>query len=204
MKLDILKIDGTSSGEQVELSDDIFGVEPNDHAIYLAVKAFLANQRQGTSKSKERSEVHGGGKKPWKQKGTGRARQGSTRSPQWRGGGVAHGPKPRDLSRKMTKQTGKQAKLMALSSLIENSQVAVLEKLKIEAVSTKQTAALLGKVVPKGRLSLITNFDKELVLGARNLSGVTILSVNNLSTYDILKAPFLVFTNEAMTRLLAK
>lgn len=104
MKLDILKIDGTASGEKLELSDDIFGVEPNDHAIYLAVKSYLANQRQGTSKSKERGEVRGGGKKPWKQKGRGGARAGTSRSPLWVGGGTIFGPRPRDYRQDLTKK----------------------------------------------------------------------------------------------------
>src|ERR1035438_3684386 len=115
MKLDIFKIDGTASGEQLELSDDIFGVEPNDHAIYLAVKAYLANQRQGTSKSKERGEVRGGGKKPWKQKGRGGARAGTSRSPLWVGGGTIFGPRPRDYRQDMTQKLKRLARKSARS-----------------------------------------------------------------------------------------
>ncbi|PJB01899.1 MAG: 50S ribosomal protein L4, partial [Ignavibacteria bacterium CG_4_9_14_3_um_filter_36_18] len=115
MKIDVLKIDGSASGENIELADDIFAIEPNDHAIYLAVKAYLANQRQGTSKTKERGEVRGGGKKPWKQKGRGGARAGTTRSPLWVGGGTIFGPRPRDYRQYLPKKLKRLARKSALS-----------------------------------------------------------------------------------------
>ncbi len=177
----------------------------NEDLLAQAVRVHLFNQRQGNADTKTKGEVRGGGKKPWKQKGTGRARQGSIRSPQWRGGGVAHGPKSRDMSLSMSKKMGRQAKLMALAQIITNGQLAVIEESKIAKISTKQTASTLAKIAPDGRLSLIiTASDKDLSLGARNLPGVEVLSVANLSTYDILNSPFLLLTNQALSKLFGK
>jgi len=138
MKVDIYKIDGSLTGRQVELNPKVFDIQPNDHAIYLAVKAYLANQRQGTAKAKERSEVSGGGKKPWRQKGTGRARAGSIRSPLWVGGGTVFGPKPRDYDMKLPKKVKLLARLSALTYKARNNQIVVVEDFNLDQPKTKE------------------------------------------------------------------
>jgi len=144
MKLDIYKKDGTKSGETIELSKEVFEIEPNDHVIYLSVKAYLANQRQGTHKSKERSEVHGGGKKPWKQKGRGGARAGTSRSPIWVGGGTIFGPKPHDYRQKLNKKVYSLARKSALSYKAKANQIVVVEDFNFDKPKTKDFTAILS------------------------------------------------------------
>jgi large subunit ribosomal protein L4 len=200
MKLDILKIDGSSSGEQLELSDDIFGVEPNDHAIYLAVKAYLANQRQGTSKSKERGEVRGGGKKPWKQKGRGGARAGTSRSPLWVGGGTIFGPRPRDYRQDLTKKLKRLARKSALSYKVKDNQIMIVEDFVLENTKTKDFSKILSDLKIRGKkvLVLTGSYDEKIYKAGRNIPKVNILEAANASTYDILNNQVLVLQKSAV------
>ena len=200
MKLDILKIDGTASGEKLDLSDDIFGVEPNDHAIYLAVKAYLANQRQGTSKSKERGEVRGGGKKPWKQKGRGGARAGTSRSPLWVGGGTIFGPRPRDYRQDLTKKLKRLARKSALSYKVKDNQIRIVEDFAIENAKTKDFSKILSdlKISGKKVLVLIGSYNETIYKAGRNIPKVNILEAANASTYDILNNQVLVLQKSAV------
>ena len=200
MKLDILKIDGTVSGEQLELSDDIFGVEPNDHAIYLAVKAYLANQRQGTSKSKERGEVRGGGKKPWKQKGRGGARAGTSRSPLWVGGGTIFGPRPRDYRQDLTKKLKRLARKSALSYKVKDNQILIVEDFTLENTKTKDFSKILSDLKIRGKkvLVLTGSYNETIYKAGRNIPKVNILEAANASTYDILNNQVLVLQKSAV------
>jgi large subunit ribosomal protein L4 len=200
MKLDILKIDGTASGEQLDLADDIFGVEPNDHAIYLAVKAYLANQRQGTSKSKERGEVRGGGKKPWKQKGRGGARAGTSRSPLWVGGGTIFGPRPRDYRQDMTKKLKRLARKSALSYKVKDNQLLIVEDFVLGNAKTKDFTKILSdlKISGKKVLVLTGSYDETIYKAGRNIPKVNILEAANASTYDILNNQVLVLQKSAV------
>jgi large subunit ribosomal protein L4 len=200
MKLDILKIDGSASGEQVELSDDIFGVEPNDHAIYLSVKAFLANQRQGTSKSKERGEVHGGGKKPWKQKGRGGARAGTSRSPLWVGGGTIFGPRPRDYRQDLSKKVRRLARKSALSYKVKDNQILVVEDFVFDKPKSKDFSKILTDLKLNGKkILLLTGSHNEIIYkSGRNIAKVNILDAANASTYDILNNQVLVLQKSAV------
>jgi large subunit ribosomal protein L4 len=144
MILDVFKIDGSKSGDKIDLSDSIFAIEPNDHAIYLSVKSFLANQRQGTSKAKERGEVRGGGKKPWKQKGRGGARAGTSRSPLWVGGGTIFGPRPRDYRQDIPKKVKRLARKSAFSYKVKDEQLLVVEDFNIDQPKTKEFSKILS------------------------------------------------------------
>src|SRR5690606_32388320 len=187
MKLDIYKTDGSTSG-QLELADDIFGIEPNDHAIYLAVKAYLANQRQGTHKAKERGEVSGGGKKPWKQKGRGGARAGTTRSPLWVGGGTIFGPRPRDYRQDLPKKVKRLARKSALSYKVKDEQLIVIEDFSIEQPKTKEFSKILNalKVDGKKILLLTESNNANVFKSGRNIPKVKILEASKASTYDLL------------------
>ena len=154
MKLDVYKIDGTQEGTSVELAEDVFGIEPNDHVIYLAVKAYLANQRQGTHKTKERNEVSGGGRKPWKQKGRGTARSGSTRSPIWIGGGTIFGPKPRNYRQKLNKKVSRLARKSALSYKASANQIIVVEDFSYDVPKTNDFVKMLDSLKIAGKKTL--------------------------------------------------
>jgi large subunit ribosomal protein L4 len=203
MKLEVYKQDGTKSGETVELSKEIFEIEPNDHVIYLAVKAYLANQRQGTHKAKERSEVRGGGKKPWKQKGRGGARAGTTRSPLWIGGGSIFGPKPRDYRQKLNKKVLALARRSALSYKAKANQILVVEDFNFEAPKTKDFISILNALKVKGkRTLLLTNGALENVYkSGRNVSKINILEANKASAYDLLNNQVLVLQKSAVNLL---
>ncbi|MDH7604964.1 MAG: 50S ribosomal protein L4 [Melioribacter sp.] len=203
MKLDVYKIDGTKTGEQVELSKDIFEIEPNDHALYLAVKAYLANQRQGTHKTKERSEVRGGGKKPWRQKGRGGARAGSIRSPLWIGGGTIFGPKPRDYRQKLNKKVNALARKSALSYKAKNNQIIVLEDFNFEKPKTKDFVNILKALNIDGKKTLLlTNGTLENVYkSGRNIERVNILEANKASAYELLNNQVLILQKSALTLL---
>ncbi len=200
MKLELYKIDGTSSTEKVELDDDIFGIEPNDHAIYLAVKAYLANQRQGTHKAKERSEVRGGGKKPWKQKGRGGARAGTIRSPLWVGGGTIFGPRPRDYRQNLPKKVKNLARKSALSYKVKDEQLYIVEDFNFEQPKTKEFASILDALKLNGKkVLLLTNGTQESVYkSGRNIEKVKILEANKASTYDILNNQILLMQKSAL------
>jgi large subunit ribosomal protein L4 len=200
MTLDIYKIDGTVSGEKLELAEEIFGIEPNDHAIYLSVKAYLANQRQGTSKAKERGEVRGGGKKPWKQKGRGGSRAGTTRSPLWVGGGTIFGPRPRDYRQDLTKKLKRLGRKSAFSYKVKDEQLIIVEDFNFEKPKTKEFTGLLEAFKLSGKkVLLLTNGKQETVYkSGRNISKVKILEAEKASTYDILNNQILIIQKSAV------
>lgn len=200
MKLDIYSIDGKASGKQVDLSDSVFGVEPNDHAIYLSVKSYLANQRQGTSKAKERSEVRGGGKKPWKQKGRGGARAGTSRSPLWVGGGTIFGPRPRDYRQDLPKKVKRLARKSALSYKVKDEQLIIVEDFNFEKPRTKDFQNFLESLKLSGKkILLLTNGNSENIYrSGRNISKVKVLEAAKASTYDILNNQILVLQQGAI------
>lgn len=200
MKLDIYKIDGTLTGRQVELNPKIFDIQPNDHAIYLAVKAYLANQRQGTAKTKERSEVSGGGKKPWRQKGTGRARVGSIRSPLWVGGGTVFGPKPRDYEIKLPKKVKLLARLSALTYKAKNNQIVVVEDFNFDQPKTKEMFNIIKSLnlSDKKTLLLTGSYNKNIYLSGRNIATLNVLEAQKASTYDILNNKVLLLQESAL------
>jgi large subunit ribosomal protein L4 len=200
MTLDIYKIDGTVSDEKLELAEDIFGIEPNDHAIYLSVKAYLANQRQGTHKTKERGEVNGGGKKPWKQKGRGGARAGTSRSPLWVGGGTIFGPRPRDYRQDLPKKVKRLARKSALSYKIKDEQIIIIEDFNFEKPQTKEFVGLLKAFkLPGKKVLLLTNGKQDSVYkSGRNISKVKILEAEKASTYDILNNQVLIIQKSAV------
>ncbi len=193
------------SGEQVsemELKDSVFGVEINEHAMHQVVKNQLANKRQGTKSTLTRSEVRGGGRKPWRQKGTGRARHGSIRSPLWVGGGVTFAPKSRDFSYTLPKKLRRVAMKSALSSKVAEEQIRVLEELKLDAPKTKEMANILKSLeVGKKALIVITDNDEAIVRSAKNIPGVQTISVNTLNVYDILKYDHFIITKDAVQRV---
>lgn len=200
MKLNVYKIDGTLTGRQVELNPEVFAIKPNDHAIYLAVKVYLANQRQGTHKTKERSEVSGGGKKPWRQKGRGTARAGSIRSPLWVGGGTVFGPKPRDYSLILPKKVKTIARFSALTYKAMNNQIIVVEDIKFDQPKTKQMFDVIKalNLDTKKTLLLTPTNDKILYLSGRNIPTLNILEARNASTYDILNSNILLLQESAL------
>jgi large subunit ribosomal protein L4 len=200
MKLDILKIDGTQTGEQVELSDDVFGIEPNDHAIYLAVKSYNANQRQGTSKSKEGREVRGGGKKPWRQKGRGGARAGTIRSPLWVGGGTIFGPRPRDYREDLPKKVKRLARRSALSYKVKDNQIMIVEDFNIDQPKTKDFIKILDSLNVSGKkvLLLTSNNQETVYRSGRNIPRVEIMEASKASTYSILNNQILIMQKSAI------
>jgi len=203
MKFDIYNTDGTVSGDKIDLSDDIFGIEPNDHAIYLSVKAYLANQRQGTSKAKERSEVRGGGRKPWRQKGRGTARAGTTRSPLWVGGGTIFGPRPRSYRQDLPKKLKRLARKSAFSHKVKDEQLMIVQDFSFEAPKTKEFSKILQALKAEGkRVLLLTGTTDAMVYKAgRNIPKVKILEANKASTYDILNNQVLILQKSAVEEL---
>lgn len=200
-KVDVLNVSGQQVGE-IELSDNVFGVKVNRHVLYEAVKNYLANQRQGTQSAKTRSEVRGGGRKPYRQKGTGRARQGSLRSPNFVGGGVVFAPKPRDYSYKLPKKVKRLAMKSALSSKVENGEIIVLEELVMDAPKTKDMVNILKNInTVKKSLIVLGEKDENVVKSARNIPGVKTILVNNLNVYEILKYDTFVVTKDAAQRI---
>ncbi len=192
--------EGVQTGS-MELNDSVFGVEVNTHLMHLAVVSQLANKRQGTQSAKTRSEVSGGGKKPWRQKGTGHARQGSTRSPQWTGGGVVFAPKPRDYSVKMNKKEKAAAIKSALTSKVNDSKFYVMEDLDLEAIKTKQVVSILNGLKVEKALMVTVDVNENLVLSARNIQGVRTVPSNAINVYDILKYDNVVITKDAVAKI---
>lgn len=186
----------------IALADSIFGIEPNVSAMHLCVVNYLANQRQGTQSTKTRSEVSGGGKKSWRQKGTGRARQGSTRAPQWTHGGIAHGPKPREYGFSINKKVRKLAMRSALSSKVAAEEMIVLESLELEAIKTKEVVNVLS-ALETGKKVLIVLPEKNDVIyrSARNIAGVNVSMVNTLNVYDILNSDTIVVLKDAVAKI---
>ena len=200
MTLDIYKKDGNTSGDKIELIDDIFGIEPNDHAIYLSVKAFLAHQRQGTSKAKERSEVRGGGRKPFRQKGRGGARAGTSRSPLWVGGGTIFGPRPRTYKQNLPKKVKRLGRKSAFSYKVKDEQLMVVEDFSFENPKTKEFTNILDALNATGkRVLLLTGKNDNVVYkSGRNISKVKVLEAGKASTYDILNNQVLIMQKSAV------
>ncbi len=196
MELKVFNIDGKETGNKVTLSDAIFGIEPNDHAIYLDVKQFLANQRQGTHKSKQRNEVAGSTRKLHKQKGTGGSRKGSIKSPVFRGGGRIFGPQPRDYSFKLNKKLKQLARMSALSYKAKNNDIVVLEDFQFSTPKTKNFISLINNLKIDGHKSLIilANLDNNILLSSRNLQKSKVVTATDINTYDLLNADKLVLT----------
>ena len=186
----------------IELADSIFAIEPNMYAMHLVVVNYLANQRQGTQSTRTRSEVSGGGKKPWRQKGTGRARQGSTRAPQWYHGGIAHGPKPRTYGGDINKKVRRLAMKSALSSKVAGDELVVLDSFKLDAIKTKEVVKVLS-ALNTGKKTLIVLPEKDDVIyrSARNIAGVKVSLVNTLNVYDILNCDTLLVLKDAVAKI---
>lgn len=183
----------------LELNDNVFGVEVNENLVHEAVVAHLANQRQGTQKAKTRSEVSGGGKKPWRQKGTGHARQGSTRSPQWTGGGVVFAPTPRDYSVSMNKKERRAALKSALTSRVQDNKLIVLDELKLDAIKTKEMVKVLEALKTQKALIVLDSLDQNVIVSARNIPSIKTTQVGTLNTYDVMKYDTVVVTKKAVS-----
>ena len=196
----VYNIEGKEVGS-IELNDAVFGVEVNEHLVHMAVVNQLANNRPGTQSAKTRSEVSGGGRKPWRQKGTGHARQGSTRSPQWTGGGVVFAPKPRDYSFKMNKKEKRIALLSALSSKVADNKIVVLDAFNLDEVKTKKFAEVMSNLKVDKALVVIEGENKNVVLSGRNIPTVKVSATNEINTYDVLKYETLVVTKAAVEKL---
>ena len=196
----VYNIEGKEVGS-IELNDSVFGVEVNEHLVHMAVVNQLANNRQGTQSAKTRSEVSGGGRKPWRQKGTGHARQGSTRAPQWTGGGIVFAPKPRDYSFKMNKKEKRIALLSALSSKVADNKIVVLDAFNLDEVKTKKFAEVMSNLKVDKALVVIEGENKNVVLSGRNIPTVKVSATNEINTYDVLKYETLVVTKAAVEKL---
>ena len=185
----------------IELNDAVFGVKVNEHLVHMTVVQQLANKRQGTQKAKTRGEVSGGGRKPWRQKGTGHARQGSTRSPQWTGGGVVFAPVPRDYSFKMNKKEKRAALKSALTSKVLDNRLIVLDELKFDEIKTKKFVAVMNNLKVEKGLVVIAENDQNVVLSARNLADIDTALANMINTYDVMKAKTVVLTKDAVAKI---
>jgi large subunit ribosomal protein L4 len=187
--------------DTIELSDAVFGVEVNEHLVHLAVKQQLAANRQGTQKAKTRSEVSGGGRKPYRQKGTGHARQGSTRAPQFTGGGVVFAPVPRDYTISMNKKEKRAALKSVLTSRVQENKLYVLDELKLGEIKTKDMKNVLDSLKVEGALVILNENDQNVILSARNLAGVKTALTNTINVYDILKYGNVVVTRDAVKKI---
>ena len=196
----VYNIEGKEVGS-IKLNDAVFGVEVNEHLVHMAVVNQLANNRQGTQSAKTRSEVSGGGRKPWRQKGTGHARQGSTRAPQWTGGGIVFAPKPRDYSFKMNKKEKKLALLSALTSKVADNKIVVLDEFKLDEIKTKKFAEVMNNLKVSKALVVLEGENKNVVLSGRNIPTVKVSATNEINTYDVLKYDTLVVTKAAVEKL---
>ena len=196
----VYNMEGKEVGK-IELNDAVFGVEVNEHLVHLAVVQQLANKRQGTQKAKTRSEVSGGGRKPWRQKGTGHARQGSTRSPQWTGGGVVFAPTPRDYSFKMNKKEKQLALKSALTSKVNDSKLIVVDELKMEAIKTKDFKAVMTNLNANKALVVMAEKDENVVMSAKNIPDVNTALTSTINVYDIMKAGTVVLTKDAVAKI---
>ena len=199
-KVSVYNMEGKEVGN-LDLNDAVFGVEVNEHLVHMAVLQYLANNRQGTQKAKTRSEVSGGGRKPWRQKGTGHARQGSIRAPQWKGGGVVFAPVPRDYSFKLNKKEKRAALKSVLSDKVNTESLIVVDELKFDEIKTKSFAKVMTNLKVDNGLVVLADNDANVVLSARNLANVNTTPVNNLGVYDVLKAKKLVVTKDALEKI---
>ena len=196
----VYNIDGKEVGK-LDLNDSVFGVEINEHLVHAAVVSQLANKRQGTQSAKTRSEVSGGGRKPWRQKGTGHARQGSTRSPQWTGGGVVFAPKPRDYSVKLNKKERALALKSVLTSKVNDEKFVVLDELKFDEIKTSKFVAVLKNLELDKALVVMKDKEENVVLSARNIPSVKTTLTNTINVYDILKYDTVVITKDAVAAI---
>jgi len=197
----VKNIKGETVGS-IDLSDALFGIEVNKHAVHMAVVQYLANQRQGTKAAKTRAEVRGGGRKPWRQKGTGRARQGTIRAPQWTGGGVVFAPKPRDFSIRINKKQKRLALKSALSDKVNQGKLLVLDNLDLPEIKTKSMIDVCGKLeLNNDALFVMDGSNKNVILSARNIPGIKTAAVNTINVYDILKHDSFVVTKEAVEKM---
>jgi large subunit ribosomal protein L4 len=197
----VFNTDGKEAGT-LELSDSVFGVEPNEHLVALAVKQYLANQRQGTQKAKTRSEVSGGGRKPWRQKGTGHARQGSTRAPQWTHGGVVFAPVPRDYSFKMNKKEKQAAIRSALTDRVQQNKVIVLDQLAMSEYKTKEFVKVMDNLKAAGKtLVVMADKDEHVIKSAGNIPAVKTTLTSQINVYDLMNAQTVILTKDAVAKL---
>ena len=199
-KVDLLNMEGKKVGT-VELAESVFAVEVNENAMHEVVLNYLANQRQGTQSTKTRSEVSGGGKKPWKQKGTGRARQGSIRAPQWIKGGIALGPKPRSYKYTLNKKVKRLALKSALTTKVQENNIIVLDSLNFDEIKTKNMAKVLENIKVEKALVVLAERNSNVQLSTRNIPNVKAALVNTINTYDLLKYQTLVITKEAVEKI---
>lgn len=200
-KVNVLNLSGDKV-EEITLAEEIFGIEPNEHAVYEAVKNILANRRQGTQSAKTRAEVKGGGKKPWRQKGTGRARQGSIRAPQWTGGGIVFAPQPRDYSYKIPKKVRRLALKSVLSSKVQTEDMIVLDALVLEEASTKKAVEILKNIDAKEKaIVLVADGSDNVRKSFRNIPKVATLALGEINVYDLLKYDTVVLTKEAVQKI---
>ncbi|CVI72843.1 50S ribosomal protein L4 [Clostridiales bacterium CHKCI001] len=199
-KVSVYNMQGAQVGE-LELNDAVFGVEVNEHLVKMAVTSQLANKRQGTQKAKTRSEVSGGGRKPWRQKGTGHARQGSIRAPQWTGGGVVFAPVPRDYSFKLNKKEKRAALKSVLTSRVNENKFIVLDELTLDEIKTKKFVEVMNNLKVAKALVVTDGTDKNVVLSARNLKNIKTASTNTINVYDILKYDTVVATKAAVATI---
>ncbi len=199
-KVSLYNMKGAQVGD-IELNDAVFGVEVNEHLVHQAVVAQLANKRQGTQSAKTRSEVSGGGRKPWRQKGTGHARQGSIRAAQWKGGGIIFAPKPRDYEVRLNKKEKRAALKGALTSRVQEEKLFVIDAIKCEEIKTKTVAELLKGLNLNKALIVLNENDKNVILSARNIEGVKTALTNTINTYDILKYDALVIDQAALATI---
>lgn len=204
MKVEVLNIQGEKTGRSIELPEDIFGIEPNEHSIYLSVKQYLANQRQGTHKSKERSEVAGSTRKIKRQKGTGTARFGDIKNPIFRGGGRIFGPRPRNYSQKLNKKTKKLAKKSALSGKLAEGKLFVVEDFSFDSPKTKEYLNILNKLKAADQRSVLvtSDYEKEVYLSSRNLKKSEVIRVNDLNTYQILLANAIILSEGSVDAII--
>ena len=196
----VFNMEGKEVGT-IELSDAVFGVEVNEHLVHMAVVQQLANNRQGTQKAKTRSEVSGGGRKPWRQKGTGHARQGSTRSPQWTGGGVVFAPVPRDYSFKLNKKEKRVALKSVLTSRVQENKLIVVDELKLDAIKTKNFKQIMDNLKVEKAMVVLGAQDENVIASAKNLPKISTAVAENINVYDILKGDTLVLTKDAVAKI---
>ena len=200
-KVDVLSVDGKKVKE-LELNENVFGIEPNENIVHSVIVNYLANQRQGTQNTKTRAEVSGGGRKPWRQKGTGRARQGSIRAPQWIKGGIALGPRPRSYSYKINKKEKRLAIKSILSSKVAEKELVVLDKLELKEIKTANMVKVLNNVKAEGKTLILLPANNENVLkSSRNIEGVKTLTVDTINAYDLVKYNNLVVTEDTVKKL---
>ena len=203
MELKVLKIDGSETGEKVQLPDEVFGIEPNNHLIYQAVRSYLSNKRQGTSKTKERAEVRGGGKKPFRQKGTGRARQGTSRSPLMKGGGTIFGPRPHKYYLSLPKKAARLARKSALSLKTKENEILIVEDFSFDAPKTKDLQSILKalKIDDKKTLFLLSDKNENLYKSGRNIEKLNVMISDKAATYDLVNNKMILMQKSAVDNL---